>query len=499
MLTIKECKQYQCPKCKTKASYHPDFIAANLQGCVKCHTAEVIAKKICEYRGFIFIEVFFKDKHMLKFKCKDGETGHTCQSRLDEFRRGRGCHVCKKESKKKPEREKIITECDCRSKGKCFKAPNGHLLCEHYNFAAVYPKLAEDWDYELNKGISPYKIAPSSRDTFWFRCKKYNIPYEQTINHRTHHNILCLYCFNRPRVCEENSLLSTHPELCKEWDYEANILLPSEITHGSEYLASWICYEKEGAIHKYKKKVYERTGPFKRGCGQCNEKGYDQRTKGHAHFVAEVGKIHDNKYSYPEQYINNKTKINVYCHVVSRRNGEIHGNFKIDPSHHKNGRGCKKCSNEQLSSKGVKYLEGLLQKMNHNYKTEEPFPGMVYKKPLRVDIALYLTVNNQQVRIAIEFDGLQHVKSADFWGGVETLEKTKQRDYMKDLYCVENGICMLRFSDASLPTLQELQNLIELCKTQQVYKSYPHLQNRVKAETLLTGIHVIETSFLKQT
>jgi hypothetical protein len=498
MLPTKECNSYQCPKCNQKTTYHPDFVAANLQGCVKCQTAEIIAKKICEYRGFIFIETFYTDKHMLKFKCKVGENGHECRSRLDEFRRGRGCHFCKKESKRKPEREKIITECDCRSKGNDFKSESGYSLCEHYNFAAVYPKLAEDWDTDLNGETSPYKIAPSCCEEYWFTCKRYRISYQQNISYRTQHNILCPYCFCRSRVCDGNSLLDTHPEICKEWDNEANEILPSEITHGTDYLASWICTEKEGEIHKYKRRVPERTGPYKRGCGECNDKGRDQRTGGHEHFVMKVSKIHNNKYSYPEQYINNKTKINVFCPIISTINNNIHGNFKITPSHHKNGRGCKKCANEQLSSKGVKYLEDLLHKMHYEYEREEPYPGMIYKKDLRVDIALYLTVNAREVRIAIEFDGLQHEKPINFWGGVEGLEKTQHRDYLKDLYCVENGICMLRFSDASLPTLEELKNLIELCKTRQIYKSYPHLQNRVKAETILTNIHVITTSFLKE-
>ena len=497
MLQAKDCKSYQCPKCKQKTSYHPDFAAANLQGCVRCDKAEVIAKKLCEFRGFIFIKVFFKYVHKLKYECKEGDEDHICEARLDEFRRGKGCCTCRKESKRKPEREKIIIDCDCRAKGKCFKTESGYLLCEHYNFATVYPKLAEDWDYNLNKGLSPFKIPPSCDKEYWFTCKVLKVSYSHLIASRVSTNILCPYCSGY-RVCEGNCLLTTHPEICKEWDYEENKILPTDITSGSDYLASWICREKDGEIHKYERKVWERTGPRKQGCNTCRQKGHQQLIGGHEFFVAEANKIHNNKYSYPELYVNSTTKINVFCPVVSPINSQVHGNFKTTPSSHKQGQGCKKCAKERLSSKGIKYLQTLLEQMSYEYETEITFPGMIYKQSLSVDIVLYLSINNSQVRIAIEFDGMQHVINTDFWGGEETLRKTQHRDYLKDLYCVDNGICMLRFSEASLPTLEEFQNLIELCKTRQVYKSYPHLQNRVKSETLLTGIHVIETSFLKQ-
>jgi hypothetical protein len=208
--------------------------------------------------------------------------------------------------------------------------------------------------------------------------------------------------------------------------------------------------------------------------------------------------IHGDRYSYPEQYVNNKTKINVYCPVISAKNKRVHGNFKISPNDLKRGRGCKKCFQELMSSSGVRFLQTLLDRLNYTYEIEIPFKGMEYKNPLRVDIFLCLLVKNQVVQIVLEFDGLQHHNAYDFWGGKEGLEKTQLRDFIKDLYCVNNGISLLRFSDASLPTLEELRDLIDLCKTQQVYKSYPHLQSRVRAETQLPGIHVIETSFLKQ-
>ena len=52
------------------------------------------------------------------------------------------------------------------------------------------------------------------------------------------------------------------------------------------------------------------------GCPQCT---YDKKRKNHKKFVIDSNKIHHNLYSYPEKYINDRTKISINC--------KIHGVF----------------------------------------------------------------------------------------------------------------------------------------------------------------------------
>ena len=42
--------------------------------------------------------------------------------------------------------------------------------------------------------------------------------------------------------------------------------------------------------------------------------------------------------------------------------------------------------------------------------------------------------------MVIEFNGEQHYKSNEFFGGDEGFKKTKVRDKLKENYCRENGI-----------------------------------------------------------
>ena len=52
----------------------------------------------------------------------------------------------------------------------------------------------------------------------------------------------------------------------------------------------------------------------------------------------------------------------------------------------------------------------------------------------------YLPVKN----IAIEYDGEQHFKSVDFFGGEETFKKQQLHDKIKTNYCKNNNISLLR-------------------------------------------------------
>lgn len=60
------------------------------------------------------------------------------------------------------------------------------------------------------------------------------------------------------------------------------------------------------------------------------------------------------------------------------------------------------------------------------------------KKPLPFDFYLPNNV------ICIEYDGEQHTKPIDYFGGIESYECTVRHDKMKNEYCKNNGISLLR-------------------------------------------------------
>ncbi len=108
------------------------------------------------------------------------------------------------------------------------------------SLAEKAPHLLEEWDYEKNK-ISPENIAVTSDENVWWKCKKCGYNWHTTISHRVKRNSKCPCCINQAVVEGINDLVTTHPALAKEWNYEKNSIQPTEICAGSNKRVWWKC------------------------------------------------------------------------------------------------------------------------------------------------------------------------------------------------------------------------------------------------------------------
>lgn len=111
-----------------------------------------------------------------------------------------------------------------------------------------------------------------------------------------------------------------------------------------------------------------------------------------------------------------------------------HGDFKMKPNDHLNGKGCPTCK----KSKGEIKIKELLEKLEIKYKSQYKFNDCRYKKELLFDF--YLTDYN----ICIEYDGEQHFKPIGIFGGLKRFEEDKIRDSIKNDYCQKNKIKVIR-------------------------------------------------------
>jgi hypothetical protein len=67
------------------------------------------------------------------------------------------------------------------------------------------------------------------------------------------------------------------------------------------------------------------------------------------------------------------------------------------------------------------------------------------------------------LRAAIEYDGEQHFNPIVHWGGEESLEKTKERDILKNNFCKENVIQLLRVPYTSSKVSKVVFEFIAQC------------------------------------
>jgi len=78
------------------------------------------------------------------------------------------------------------------------------------------------------------------------------------------------------------------------------------------------------------------------------------------------------------------------------------------------------------------------------YEEQYSFKGCKYKKKLRFDFAVF--DNNKKLKFLIEFDGIQHFKAISKFGGEKGYNVRVIRDKIKNKYCLEHGINLIRIS-----------------------------------------------------
>lgn len=159
----------------------------------------------------------------------------------------------------------------------------------------------------------------------------------------------------------------------------------------------------------------------------CKKCTIDTQRKSHTQFIFEASNTHNYYYDYPQEYIDSHSEITIIC--------PIHGEFKQSPHNHlHNTQGCPKCNR----SNGEIKIENILLKNNIPYQIEQRFKDCKYKQSLPFDF--YLPNHN----MCIEYDGEQHFRANENWGGEKALKLQQIKDKIKDKYCKDNNIKLLR-------------------------------------------------------
>lgn len=144
-------------------------------------------------------------------------------------------------------------------------------------------------------------------------------------------------------------------------------------------------------------------------------------------FIKDANLVHNNKYTYENAvYVSETQKVVVTC--------PLHGDFSQKAVIHLRGSGCKKCSD----SWGEKKVAKVLDEMGLKYRREHIFEDCKNVSYLRYDFYI------PSLRTCIEFDGIQHTEPLEFFGGIKAFEKLKKNDALKQLYCEENFIDLIR-------------------------------------------------------
>lgn len=107
---------------------------------------------------------------------------------------------------------------------------------------------------------------------------------------------------------------------------------------------------------------------------------------------------------------------------------------------------CRLCKNDSISL-GESVVQTVLDELNIEYQKEKSFTDCYYKKPLRFDF--YLPDHNT----CIEYDGIQHFQRTTF--SHDNFEDRKKRDKIKEEYCKQKGIKLIRIPYTDLDLIDK--------------------------------------------
>jgi very-short-patch-repair endonuclease len=156
-------------------------------------------------------------------------------------------------------------------------------------------------------------------------------------------------------------------------------------------------------------------------------------------FINESNIVHDNKFSYDKvEYVKNQIKVIITC--------PIHGDFRQTPLSHLQGNGCLNCS----ESKGEKKIARYLDKNGISYYRQHKFDDC--KNIFQLPFDFYVP----SIRTAIEFDGIQHFQPVEHFGGLKAYDRLKVNDKVKDDYCEDNYIELVRISYDQVDNIEEI-------------------------------------------
>jgi len=222
----------------------------------------------------------------------------------------------------------------------------------------------------------------------------------------------CSKCYGNKKLSKEEIVERSN----KTWNSEYE-LLSDEVNYSKKAL---IRHKKCG--YEYEQLIYSHlTGA---GCPKCA--GNKPLTK---EYVQEKSnKVHSNEYEILSNPKGAFSKINI-------KHKKCGYEYEQVVSTHLSGCGCSRCN----TSKGELFVESILKEESIIYCTQKTFDDCKYINKLKYDFFL------PELNTCIEFDGEQHFKPIRWFGGKKAYIIQKIKDDIKNKYCLNNNIKIIRF------------------------------------------------------
>ncbi len=160
-----------------------------------------------------------------------------------------------------------IAEIKSRNHGRGCPYCSGREVLKGFNdLATTNKEYLKEWDYKKNIDVTPYELSSGSHKKVWWKCQRCGQEWQASPNNRISKKRDCPYCCHNPILLKGvNDLETLYPELVREWNYERNDLLPSDVTGHSPKRVWWKCDKG----HEWQTTVNHRANGSK--CPYCSK------------------------------------------------------------------------------------------------------------------------------------------------------------------------------------------------------------------------------------
>jgi hypothetical protein len=347
-----------------------------------------------------------------KIYCKCKKCGYERATTAKELKRGRGCPACA---------GKAVNSSNC-------------LASTHSEIAAeVFPTK----EFPL----TAYDVTAGSNKKINCKCKKCARQWVATAKSRTGRQSGCPAC-SRNVVTPWNCLAVTHPEIATEiFPTKEFPLTAHDVTAGSKEKINCKCKK---CAHQWAATTNSRTGQ-QSGCPACSGNvvtPWNCLAAAHPEIATEIFPTKEFPLTAHDVTAGSKEKINCKCKKCAHQ--WVAKAFSR--TNKRNPKGCPNCNRN--ASKGEEIVKNILENKSVSFVREWRPKGLKHKKQLSIDFA----IKNNEIEIAaIEYQGIQHFRTADRSSKKnknEEREKKKLaerqlRDQAKQNWCRDNNIPLL--------------------------------------------------------
>lgn len=180
-----------------------------------------------------------------------------------------------------------------------------------------------------------------------------------------------------------------------------------------------------------------------KGCPNCKIENTKKRcTKSNEEFVAEIEKINPN-IQILTKYCHSHSKVKCQCL-------ECKHIWEVSPTSLLGGTGCPKCNN----SKGELFISNYFDNNNIAYEPQKKFDDLIGLGGKQLSYDFYIPKYN----ILIEYDGVQHFKPIDVFGGEEYFKIQQEHDKRKRKYAKSNGFLFLGIPYWDFDNIEDILN-----------------------------------------